>query len=292
MAPHVPSVAEHPPASSFPEPPGTRAPKLNRPSGRHRSLPTVLVVEDDALVRSFMRGALEGIAAVVEAPDGEHALQVLAQHGRSSFDLVLLDHILPKQSGLDVLRFMRLQWPWIPVVLFTGFGSEDLAIQALRAGARDYLRKPIAPDQLRRTVATLTAAPASGPHARPEPIMEHGADAATPAAPPTHRGIRRALAFAAEHFTEAITLSDIAREASLSRFHFCRLFRQETGLRFREYLQHLRVRQARTLLADPSLTVTEVAYAAGFNDLSTFDKVFKRIVGAAPSEYRKALLSL
>jgi AraC-like DNA-binding protein len=62
------------------------------------------------------------------------------------------------------------------------------------------------------------------------------------------------------------------------------------GFSFREYLQALRVRRARALLADPDLSVTEVAYAAGFNDLSNFDKVFRKIVGVPPSAYRKAIL--
>jgi YesN/AraC family two-component response regulator len=252
-------------------------------------LPAVLVVEYDRRERAIIRRALDGIASLVETSDGEHALHVLARCGQSTLDLVLVDHALPEHSGLELLCFVRRQWPWIPVVLVTGFGSEELAVQALRAGVRDYLRKPIDAAQLRQAVATLTAVSTSGAHSSREHVVHAAGRAAE--APPAHRAIRRALAFADEHFSEAITLSEIAREASLSRFHFCRLFRLETGLRFREHVQHLRVQQARRLLANPRLTVTEVAYAVGFNDLSTFDKVFKKIVGAAPRVYRRACLA-
>jgi YesN/AraC family two-component response regulator len=253
---------------------------------RHsESLPVVLVVDDDAPVRSFMRIALEATATVVEAPDGEQALRMLERHGGRNLDLVLLDYVIPNRSGLEILRVVRRQWPWIPVVIITGFGSEDVAIHALRAGARDYLKKPIDVDQLRQTVVTLTAKRSSGTRAGPEILM---AESDAPRA--VHRGITRALTYAGQHFTESITLSEIAREASLSKFHFCRLFHREMGFSFREYLQGLRVRRARALLANPALSVTEVAYAAGFNDLSHFDRVFKRIVGVPPSEYRKAIL--
>ena len=257
---------------------------------RNESLPLVLVVDDDAPVRSFMRISLEGTAKVVEASDGEQALRMLEQHSRRNLDLVLLDYVIPKRSGLEILRAVRLQWPWIPVVIITGFGSEDLAIHALRAGARDYLRKPIDVNQLRQTVVTLTAKRSSGMRPGPEILMEESADAAMDASRAVHRGIARALAFAGKHFTESITLSELAREASLSKFHFCRLFHRQMGVSFRECLQGLRVRRARALLADPGLSVTEVAYAAGFNDLSHFDKVFRRIVGVPPSEYRKGIL--
>ena len=257
---------------------------------RSESLPVVLVVDDDAPVRSFMRIALEGTAKLVEAPDGEQALRMLERQGGRNLDLVLLDYVIPKRSGLEILRVVRLQWPWIPVVIITGFGSEDLAIHALRAGARDYLRKPIDVDQLRQTVVTLTAKRSSGTRPEPGILMEESADAAMDAPRAVHQGIARALAFAGKHFTESITLSEMAREASLSKFHFCRLFHREMGFSFRECLQGLRVRRARALLADPGLSVTEVAYAAGFNDLSHFDKVFRRIVGVPPSEYRKSIL--
>jgi YesN/AraC family two-component response regulator len=236
-------------------------------------LPRVLVVDDDARVRVFMRLALETTANVVDASDGEHAVRMLDEKAGRGLNLVLVDHIIPAPSGLEIVRLMRRRWPSIPAVMMTGFGSEELVIEAFRAGARDYLRKPITPEELQRTVRTFARPRASEP-----PCV-------------VHRGVRRALDFVSAHFTEAITLSQVAREASLTKFHFCRLFHRETGRSFTEYLQVLRVRRATALLADAGLTVTEVAYAVGFNDLSHFDKVFRKIAGVPPREYRKAIRS-
>lgn len=255
---------------------------LDSPTPRG-SVPMVLLVDDDAPVRSFMRIALEATATLLEAPDGEEALRLLERYAGQQLDLILLDYVLPNRSGLEILGVMRRQWPWIPVVIITGFGSEDVAIHALRGGARDYLKKPIDVDQLRETVATLTARLESCPG--PDTRMTER-DVPRPA----HRGIARALTYAAEHFAEPIALFEIAQRASLSKFHFCRLFHREMGVSFREYLQVLRVRRAAGLLAQANLSVTEVAYAAGFNDLSNFDKVFRRIVGVPPSVYRKTTL--
>ena len=91
------------------------------------------------------------------------------------------------------------------------------------------------------------------------------------------------------HFAEPISLSGVAREAGLSRFHFSRLFHHEIGTPSHEYLQDLRVSRAKALLANRYLRVSEVAYAVGFNDLSHFDRTFRKMVGRSPSEYRALL---
>jgi YesN/AraC family two-component response regulator len=245
----------------------------------------VLVVDDEAAVRDFIRSALEDTARVVEAEDGEHAVRLLDDRAGRNLDLVLVDHVIPEPSGLEIVRMVSRRWPWIPTVMMTGYGSEGLVIDALRAGARDYLRKPIQLDELRRTVATMTpkrAAAGTGPTGIP-------GEAELPPRRALHRGVRQALDFVSAHFTEDLTLSQVARVASLTKFHFCRLFRQETGCSLKEHLQVVRIRRAIALLADPDLTVTEIAYAVGFNDLSHFDKVFRRIAGVPPREYRKAI---
>jgi YesN/AraC family two-component response regulator len=249
-----------------------------------RNLPAVLVVDDDARVRSCVRSALEATARVVEAEDGERALAILRQRARTGgIDVVLMDYVLPRRSGLELLRATKRAWPWIRVVIVTGFGSEDLAVQALRAGASDYLKKPIQLDALTKTVAALTTAGLAGAASRAGVSGDRGARA------PVHPNIGNALAFMREHFAEAITLTDAAREAGLSRFHFCRLFHAQTGVPFHEYLHRLRVSRAQTLLADRYLRVSEVAYAVGFNDLSHFDRTFRKVVGRSPTEYRTSV---
>jgi YesN/AraC family two-component response regulator len=247
-----------------------------------RYVPGVLVVDDDPLVRSFLRDALATHARVVEAEDGEQAIEILHGCERQTLDLALVDHILPKRSGLEILQVAKRTCSWLPVVLITGFGSEELAVNALRGGAVDYLRKPIQLEALLRLVAELTARPhiASAGRTRGDPEGH---------APAVHPSIQKSLVFMREHFAETVTLSDVAREAGLSRFHFCRLFHYETGVSFHEYLRDLRVAQAKALLANRYLRVSEIAYTVGFNDMSHFAKMFRKLVGYSPSEYRRSM---
>jgi YesN/AraC family two-component response regulator len=242
-------------------------------------IPGVLVVEDEPSVRSFLRSALERKARVVEAHDGERAIEILRDQADRSLDLVLADYRLPKRSGLEILRMTKDAWPRIPVVIMTAFGSEQLAVQAFRSGASDYLAKPIALDALMRVVDALTTA-------RRRSDASSARDRDPSALDPR---IRRAVAFLHEHFAQPVTLTRVAREAGLSRFHFCRMFHRDIGVVFHDYLHEVRVSRARELLADHHLAVTEVAYAVGFNDLSHFDKTFRKIVGRSPTQYRMSV---
>jgi DNA-binding response OmpR family regulator len=167
-------------------------------------LPGVLIVDDSELVRSFLRTAIEATARVIEAHDAEQALKILENRGRDTIDLMLLDYVLPgRRSGLDLLRITKRNWPGIPVIILTAFGSEDLAVQAFREGAKDYLRKPIAPDDL---MTTITATLVSTDNALRDPrhFVERSAGAAL-----VHPNIHRARSF----WRTAMSLSDIAQEA-------------------------------------------------------------------------------
>jgi YesN/AraC family two-component response regulator len=250
-----------------------------------RYVPGVLVVDDEPLVRSFLRDALVESARVIEAEDGEHAIEVLRGGARDTLDLALVDHFLPKMSGLEVLRITKRNWPWLPVVLITGSGSEDLAVKAWRGGASDYLKKPIELDALLSIVSALIRRPPITPRVASSASDHHGRCRTV------HPSVRRGLAFMQEHFADPITLADVARAACLSRFHFCRLFHHETGMPLHEYLHDLRVTKAKLLLRDHGLRISEVAFTVGFNDLSHFDRTFRRLVGRSPSQYRRSLLS-
>jgi DNA-binding response OmpR family regulator len=107
---------------------------------------SVLVAEDNRDMRVFVRDVLQARGfRVAEAYSGWKALQ-LAEN--SPPDALLLDWQLPDISGLDVLRALRAGHCQSPAILMTAYGSEDLAIVALRLGVRDYLRKPFNEEEL------------------------------------------------------------------------------------------------------------------------------------------------
>lgn len=114
---------------------------------------TVLIVDDEPSIRVSLRTILSGMGFdVVEAARGEEALSLVRT---AQFDVVLLDINMPGIGGIEVCRLMRKNSPRLPIVMLTVQGSEDRKVEALDAGADDYVTKPF---QLRELVARLRAA--------------------------------------------------------------------------------------------------------------------------------------
>lgn len=101
--------------------------------------------------------------------------------------------------------------------------------------------------------------------------------------------VAKARSYIAEHQTEEISLGDVARAVSMSAFYFCKTFRKVTGVTFVDYLARLRIEKVKTLLLNPHKRISEAAFEAGFQSLSQFNRVFRRIAGEAPSVYREKL---
>lgn len=98
--------------------------------------------------------------------------------------------------------------------------------------------------------------------------------------------ITRVRRFIAEHQSEELSLGAAARSVNLSEFYFCKLFKKATGLTFTSYLARVRIESVKSRLLNAHLHVSEAAFAAGFQSLSQFNRIFRRITGESPSEYR------
>jgi two-component system response regulator HydG len=106
----------------------------------------ILVVDDDASARSGMKGLLEGEGYVVDvAEDGVQALEVVAEQPP---DAIVTDLDMPRMDGMELLKQLRARDPGLPVIMATSLDDLAAAVAAMRAGAEDYLLKPIDFDAL------------------------------------------------------------------------------------------------------------------------------------------------
>ena len=101
--------------------------------------------------------------------------------------------------------------------------------------------------------------------------------------------ITKAKQYIDEHQGDEISLGDVAGAVNTSTFYFCKMFKKSTGINFTEYLARVRVEKAKNLLLNPNLRISEVAFASGFQSLSHFNRVFRRIAGHSPTRYREKL---
>jgi AraC-like DNA-binding protein/ligand-binding sensor protein len=101
--------------------------------------------------------------------------------------------------------------------------------------------------------------------------------------------IARAREFIDEHQSEDLSLAEVAKAVNCSTFYFCKMFKKATALHFTEYLARVRIEKAKNLLLNPNLRISEIAYEVGFQSLTHFNRVFRRLVGESPTEYRQKL---
>jgi AraC-like DNA-binding protein len=103
----------------------------------------------------------------------------------------------------------------------------------------------------------------------------------------TEHRVEIVRSFLEEHYSEKVRLPDLARLACLQQQYLCRVFKRQVGTTIFDYLNHVRIRQACELLNQTGDSVTGISLRTGFNDLSHFIRTFRKVVGLAPSQYRK-----
>lgn len=101
--------------------------------------------------------------------------------------------------------------------------------------------------------------------------------------------IKRAKQYIQDHQAEDLSLGMVAKAVNMSTFYFCKMFKRTTGLNFTDYVSRTRVEKARNLLLNRNLRITEIAYEIGFQSLTHFNRVFKKVTGQSPTEYRRQL---
>jgi AraC-like DNA-binding protein len=153
---------------------------------------------------------------------------------------------------------------------------------------RDHAREvffgtPVVPEERLKAVVRLLESFASQLSAR---AGRH----ALISTPVEHRAVRAAKEYV-EQAKGEITLDHILDHVHVSRFHFCKIFRKNTGMTFTEYVNRFRLTKAKELLADPALRISDVAYGAGFGSVARFNALFRREMKMSPTVYRRTLAS-
>jgi AraC-like DNA-binding protein/ligand-binding sensor protein len=100
--------------------------------------------------------------------------------------------------------------------------------------------------------------------------------------------IRRARAYILANHADPIDLDRVAQAMHVSTFYFCKMFKKATGLTFTDYLSRVRVEKSKTLLLNPHLRISEIAYDVGFKSLTHFNRMFRKIAGESPTVYRES----
>ena len=102
----------------------------------------------------------------------------------------------------------------------------------------------------------------------------------------TNEKLNKVLDYVHFHFSEVIRLADVAKMVNMSEASFCRFIKQHTSKSFIDFLTDIRLGAASRALVDSSLSIAEIGYDCGFNNLSNFNRIFKKKKGVTPKEFR------
>lgn len=244
----------------------------------------VLVVDDNADLRAYLRGRLAPHFRVLEAPDGAAGIEIAR---REMPDVIVSDVMMPRMDGRALCRAVREdpELECIPVVLLTAKAESADRVESLALGADDYLTKPFDASELLARLDNLIAS-----RRRLRDRLRHEA-----ALRPRESTARSADDRLLERIRDAVEthlgdtsfgVPELAAEVGMSRGHLHRRLRDTLGSSPSATIRSIRLDRAAQLLRDRSGSVSEIAYATGFQSVSHFCRCFKQRFDETPSAYR------
>lgn len=239
----------------------------------------VVLVDDEALI-------VEGLCRVVDwaghncqvaatACDALSGAQAIRLHRP---DILFTDIKMPGEDGLTMLAGLKGEFPRMQIAVLTGYRDFEYAQRAIRLGVARFLLKPSKMDELEEALAFMTGMLDRLPPA------EKAEDTANTAA--NSFIVRQARAYIAQHSGSKLSLQDVADHCFISQWHLSKLLNKHLGQTFYDLLNAERMQRAKELLEDPALRISEIAERVGYADTAHFSRVFKKLEGMSPGEWR------
>ena len=276
---------------------------------RSEDVPTLLVVDDSADLRSYIRDHFAARFRVLEAADGAEGIALARRHLP---DVVLSDVMMPGTDGHELVRVLRAstETDFLSIILLTAQAEDEQRLEGLERGADEYIVKPFEMRELdvrvrnliasRRRLRERFSSPSTAIPSTTLPSTALGAGGAGGAGPQVElRAASAGVAPADQAYIarvrEAIHqgladpnfgVGELADAVSQDRSHLFRRVKQLFGDSPSDLIRRMRVEAGERLLTEGSATVTDVAYAVGFNSLSYFCRCFQDVYGVTPAAYR------
>lgn len=258
----------------------------------------VLIMDDEPPICSLLKRIIPwselGMKLAGEAHDGEEGLRLI---DKLNPEIVITDICMPGINGLQMMEHVRKSKKNkdIIVIFISGYDEFQYAREAIRMEAFDYLLKPLDEAEVRRILQkageTILAREESSKYIsklKTEIVkLSGGIDVQAQGALGGKESVRLAVDYIRNHYNEDISLEMIAGKVFVNPAYFSQLFKKEMGCGFNDYLNNLRIENAKILLKQPFLKVNEVADMVGYNSIAYFNRIFKKYIGVTPSEYRE-----
>lgn len=237
----------------------------------------LLIAEDEDMIRHGMEKYIQlhtdRFSQIYTAKNGQEALDIIF-HSRP--EVLLLDVQMPVKDGIEVMKVAKEGGILPATIILSGFEEFKYAQQALNYGAKNYMLKPSRSSDILAQLLEI-ADELEGRQKEHRPEEKSGSSA-----------VDRALEYVEENYHEELTLQKVAEIVVISGGYLSTLFSQCVGEGFVDYLNRIRIEHACDYLKQKHFKNYEIAYKVGFRDEKYFTRVFKKVMGMTPSEYKKS----
>lgn len=272
------------PSSSTPlviEPEETQHSKV-KPKTKYK----ILIVDDEDEIRHYLRDELADTYKISECVNGKEAYEYVL---KEKPDLIISDVMMPVMDGLELCKKIKsnINVNHIPVILLTAKSSDEDKAEGFETGADAYVAKPFNINILKKRVASTLENrqrieyKSNGQNdmniALVKPVVLKSNDKIL---------MEKITKIITDNIAESdLNVEMLANGVGMSRVHMHRKLKELTNMSARDFIKSIRMKQAADLLSDQKLSVSEIAYALGFSNLSHFSNSFKEFYGMSPKEY-------
>lgn len=248
----------------------------------------VVIIDDEPII-------VEGISRVIKwekydceivgtACDGNEGMELIEEQNP---DIVFSDIAMPGIQGLQMIAALREKHRDMMITILTGYRDFDFAQTAITLGVCRFLLKPSNLSEIEEAVQYMVDSLKRREEQEQIPAKESEGEQQSEAGSFL---VKNALEYLDEHYTEKLTLAELADKMYVSQWHLSKLLNGHTKKSFNELLNEVRIREAKELLKDPALRIGDIAERVGFLDIAHFSRVFKKYIGMSANEYRNTKL--
>ena len=236
----------------------------------------VLIVDDDKLIIEDIISLINWESVFCFTPDrakdGEEALKKMRE---KEYDIVITDISMPRVNGVDLIRTAKQEGRKSEFIIISNFDDFIYVKEAMKLGALEYLLKyQINEDNLKEEILDTVKVIRAKRNYSENPSYR--------------KEIQKAVDYMMVNYAEDIRLEILSELCELSPSYLSKIFKEETGSNYIDFLKKIRIDEAKKLLKETTLRANEVALSVGIADYRYFSRIFKEETGMTCKEYRKA----
>ena len=237
----------------------------------------VVLIDDEAIIVEGLRKVVkwdeyncEVAGTASDAVSGARLIREVKP------DILITDISMPGQNGLTMLAGLRSEFPEMQVTVLTGYRDFAYAQEAIKLGVTRFLLKPSKMAEINEALSAMI----EKIEGKEAPSTEQNTGSFI---------VNQAMAYIEKHYSEKLTLQEVAETCYVSQWHLSKLLNKYAGQSFYEILNKVRISAAKELLKDPSLRVGDIGMMVGYMDNAHLSRIFKKLTGCSANEYRNQL---